>query len=513
MSFVSILNDVLGPVMRGPSSSHNAGAYRIASLARALLGERPTAARFAFDPEGSYAPTYVVCGVDLAFTSALLGIPLTDPGFFGAHARARSEGLAVEFETRPLERADHPNYVSMELEGCSGRRLEAAAASIGGGVIAYREVDGLPAPLDGKAWETLVRHRTEAAGRVEAALGPPASRETVGEVSLALWRSVEAPAERRLDALGETVGVERVYVSPPVFALQRGAPPFGSAVELLDYAEARGLGLGEAALAYESQVLGMAEEECLAEAARRLAVMRGSVEQGFAERELHLRYLQPSAAEMLRREAAGRLALGGPTARAAARALAATHVNNSMGVVCAAPTGGSAGTLPGVLVTLADDLGIAEETALRALLAAGAVGLILAIRGTFAAETAGCQVEIGAAGAMAAAAVVDAFGGSAREACDAAAIAFHSAMGLVCDPVGGGCEIPCHTRNALAASGAFTCADLILGGYANPIPLDETIDAVMAVGALMAPELRCTARGGIAIAPSALALVGRQSGE
>ena len=104
--------------------------------------------------------------------------------------------------------------------------------------------------------------------------------------------------------------------------------------------------------------------------------------------------------------------------------------------------------------------------------------MITAQRATFAAEVAGCQVEIGAAGAMAAAAVVDAMGGTARQAFDAAAVAFQNTMGSVCDLVQGMVEIPCHTRNAVAAANAFVCADLILGGYANPVPLDETVDAV-----------------------------------
>jgi len=146
----------------------------------------------------------------------------------------------------------------------------------------------------------------------------------------------------------------------------------------------------------------------------------------------------------------------------------------------------------------------------RGLFAAGAVGLVLATRATFAAEIAGCQVEIGAAGAMAAAAVVEVAGGTAQQAADAAAISFQNTMGSVCDLVQGIVEIPCHTRNAVAASSAFVCADLILGGYANPVPLDETIDAVYAVGRMLPGELRCTALVGIALAPSALSLERRR---
>jgi L-serine dehydratase len=186
--------------------------------------------------------------------------------------------------------------------------------------------------------------------------------------------------------------------------------------------------------------------------------------------------------------------------------MAVMHVNSSMGIVCAAPTGGAAGTLPGAVVTLAEEKGISRRKAALALLAAGAVGVVVANRATFAAEVAGCQVEIGAAGAMAAAAVVDAAGGTAQQATDAAAIAFQNTMGSVCDLVQGIVEIPCHTRNAVAASNAFVCADLILGGYVNAIDLDETIDAVYAVGKMLPPELRCTALGGLAVTPSALAM-------
>jgi L-serine dehydratase len=186
--------------------------------------------------------------------------------------------------------------------------------------------------------------------------------------------------------------------------------------------------------------------------------------------------------------------------------MAVMHVCNSRGVVCAAPTGGSAGVVPGVVVTLEEEKGVSREEAAMALLASATIGLIVAKRATFAAEMAGCQVEIGAAGAMAAAAVVEAVGGTARQAADAAAIALQNTMGSVCDPVQGACEVPCHTRNAVAASSAFVCADLILGGYRNPIPLDETIDASYAVGKALPSQLRCTAAGGLAVTPSALSM-------
>jgi L-serine dehydratase len=220
--------------------------------------------------------------------------------------------------------------------------------------------------------------------------------------------------------------------------------------------------------------------------------------------------LQPTASQIIQSANADAVAIGGIHTRAAARAMAVMHCCNSRGVVCAAPTGGSAGTVPGVVLSLAEERGLSREQVARALFAASAVGLIVARRATFAAELAGCQVEIGVSGAMAAAAVVEAVGGSARQAADAAAISLQNTMGSPCDPVAGTCEVPCHTRNAVAASSAFTCADLILGGYANPIPLDETIDASYEVGKALPSELRCTAKGGCAITPSALGLQRRR---
>jgi L-serine dehydratase len=457
MEFISILNDVLGPVMRGPSSSHTAGSYHIGRLVRSLLGEEPARASFTFDPHGSYAATYRQQGVDLALTAALLGWPITDARFAKALTLAPKLGLKIEFKVAPLVKPEHPNTVAIEVAARSGRTLRATARSIGGGMIEVIEIDGRPARLDGKS---------------EAVLKAGGATRTV----------------------------------PPLFFVRKGAPLFLSASQMVRQARRRRVSLGRIALAYEAQLLGLPEAEVLAEIGRRYDIMRDSVRRGLAGRGLAMKLLKPSAGRIFRAEAHKALPAGGFHTKAAARAMAALHVSNSGGIVCAAPTGGSAGVLPGVLVTLAEDGHLDAEGTALALLAAGAVGLIVARRATFAAEVAGCQVEIGVAGAMAATAVVEAAGGGAARAADAAAIALQNTMGSVCDLVQGLCEIPCHTRNAAAASNAFLCADLVLGGYDNPVPLDETIDASFSSGRMLPPELRCTAKGGLAITPSGLAL-------
>jgi L-serine dehydratase len=515
VSRVSILNDVLGPVMRGPSSSHTAGSYHIATIVKGLLGATPAAATFAFDPAGSYAQVYWQQGVDRAFATALMGWELTDDRFAASLDLAAQAGLEIRFDVRPLAKPEHPNTVEIRLRAADGRTLSATARSIGGGAVEVVDVEGWPVCLTGYTWEALVETSAADAGRVAAVLAAdgqlsaePSRTERGGRVLVDATRfaPLDAAARAALEALPATVTLRE---APPIAFVKRGRQLFQSAAEMLALAAAHGWSLGQAALAYEAELLGLSEQAVIDEVSRRFDIMRAAVNLGLDPDAPAMQLLAPSARAIFDADAAGRLPLGGLHTRAAARAMAVMHVNGAMGVVCAAPTGGSAGAVPGVVVTLAEERGLQRDAAAMSLLAASAIGVILAARATFAAEVAGCQVEIGAAGAMGAAAVVEAAGGRAAQAADAAAIAFQNSMGSVCDLVGGMVEIPCHTRNAVAASSAFVCADLVVGGYVNPIPLDETIDAVYAVGRMMPSELLCTSKGGLATTPSALRLVAR----
>ena len=513
----SIFNDVLGPVMRGPSSSHTAGAHRIARICRALIGEDVASAHCSFDRDGSYAPTYEALGVDKAFCAGLLGWDMADTRYESSVEESANLGIDIAFAVKSLPQADHPNYVEIDLVSRSGRALSIHAKSPGGGAIEITEVAGWSVRIDGKAWDVValapapVLDAVREAVRSAAPGGSERASEVRGDCAMLHWQSLQAVDAPALEASVADLEGVAVAVSEPLFFVPVGVPLFSSAADVLGLAKDRSCSLGELASAYEMALLDQTETEVLAEMQRRLDVMNRSVEEGLNPASVAMPLTDPCASAVLSAEREGRLALGGPQTRAAARALAVMHVCNSRGVVCAAPTGGSAGVLPGVLSVIEEDLGADEASILRALFAASAIGLILVTRGTFAAETAGCQVEIGVAGAMAAAAVVEAAGGSTRQAMDAASISLQNTMGSVCDPVGGGCEIPCHTRNAAAASSAFTMADLILGGYVNAIPLDEAIDASLEVGMALPPELRCTARGGIAITPSAKKLCERRS--
>lgn len=512
MKTISIFNHVLGPVMRGPSSSHTAGGFHIGSMARSILGRTPQRAILAFDPEGSYAATYEPQGADRGFAMGLMNRPLTDESFFTALQDAPGAGMDLEFQVRPLPGADHPNTTDLDLTSADGEKLHLVARSIGGGEVEITSVDGRAVLFNGSAYESLLEISAANADVARSLLNsddglleePVAARES-GVVRLRSRRATALPPKFR-DRLRALEAGARVWESTPVYFVQKGRPLFSSAAEMVQIAQDRGCSLGQVALAHEAQLLGISEADVMKEMLRRYDIMVQSVELGLDPDFTGLQLLPACAGAIFRAEAKGLLSVRSLHTRAAARALAVMHVDGAMGVVCAAPTGGSAGVIPGTMVTLVEERNLTREQIALALLAAGTIGMILAIRGTFAAEVAGCQVEIGASGAMAAAAIVDAVGGTAQQACDAGAICFQNTMGTVCDLLHGTVEIPCHTRNGAAAACAFVNADLVLGGYTNYIPLDETIDAVYAVGLSMPSELRCTSKGGLAVTPSALAL-------
>jgi len=508
MHAASILNNVIGPVMPGSSSSHTAGPYHIAKICRSFLGEQPAEITFTFEPGSSIAEVYHEQGSDLALVMGILDLPLTDARFKEILELYPAFGIKISFKTESFPEAAHPNSIKIEADMPDGTRFTAVGDSTGGGSLLFRYLNGWPVELTGDAYHVALEAESEASfGLIKhiSQFGNPTA-QTDGERSFFVVSTPLPPSAEKLDEIRKMPGVRTLYAAHPVFFALRGEQLFASGAEMITYAEKNGLTLGQAALRYESALLEMPEAALEEEMDRRLQVMIDAVALGLSEKSPTMFLLQNKARGIMQAEKAGKLALGGIHTRAAARAMAAMEVNSGQGIVCAAPTGGSAGVVPGVAVTMLEDLDIPRKDVVRALWAAGAVGWVLATRGTFAAEMCGCQVEIGAAGAMAAAAVVEMAGGNAQQAADAGAIMFQNAMGIVCDLVQAIVEIPCHTRNGSFASQAFICADMILGGYHNAVGIDDTVDAVYASGQMLPIELRCTSLGGMAVTPGALSI-------
>lgn len=264
-------------------------------------------------------------------------------------------------------------------------------------------------------------------------------------------------------------------------------------------------------LAQDCQDSGLNPGDIRAEMLRRIGEMRASIERG-------LRSDAKSITGMVGWNAKGLWAapdtLNAPLLkRVQAYAMAVNEENARMGRIVAAPTAGSAGTIPGALLGVADHLKISDERLVGPMILAAGIGKAISKRMYISGAAGGCQAEIGSSAAMAAGAIVELLGGSPRACVHAASLALMNTIGLVCDPVGGYVEVPCVSRNAFYAVHAVSAAQLALAELESFIPPDEVVGAMASVGRLMPAALRETAEGGLAQTPTGLAVTQRMEGK
>lgn len=267
----------------------------------------------------------------------------------------------------------------------------------------------------------------------------------------------------------------------------------------------------EAVLREEVEETGLAPEVILDKLRERLGVMRDSIGRGLASDA-------PSVAGMVGRNAKTLWEAPNPLQdpllkRVQAYAMAVNEENARMGRIVAAPTAGSAGTLPGALLGVADHLGIPDEALLMPMVLAAGVAKIINRQIYIAGASGGCQAEIGSSAAMAAAAVTELLGGSPEACAHAAALALQNTLGLVCDPVGGFVEVPCVMRNGFYAAHAVNAASMALAGIRSVIPPDEVILAMAGIGRLLPLELKETGLGGLADTPTGRRLAAQALGQ
>ena len=188
------------------------------------------------------------------------------------------------------------------------------------------------------------------------------------------------------------------------------------------------------------------------------------------------------------------------------QAISMAESNACMRRIVAAPTAGSCGVVPAVLLPLCEREHYTQHELLEALYVASGIGAVIAYRASISGAAGGCQAEIGTASAMAAGALVSLRGGTNEQIGHAVAMALKNLMGLVCDPMAGLVEMPCVKRNVVGAVNAISAADMALAGIESRIPVDEVIDAMGEVGRRMPVEFRETALGGLAATPTGKAV-------
>lgn len=504
----SIFNDVLGPVMRGPSSSHSAAANRIGRLARDLVQEPIRKVIVRYDPNGSLVTTHRDQGSDLGLYSGLLGWPPEDERLPTYEQALQNAGITIDLRYESYD-APHPNFYRLELIGESGQHYHLDAISTGGGMIELIAIDHIPLPGAGDLVLNLLWLDTK------PELPSHPGTETItwhpGENSSGILTLTSRQALPDLDDLATKLSATRVrtlHSVLPVLSRRDLTIPFETCAAMSNTAEFSTNSLADLAIAYEAERGGVSNEDVLKKMAELAAIMRDAITTGLAGTSYADRLLPSQSPGFTAAENEGRLIPADVNNRIIRYVTAIMEAKSSMNVIVAAPTAGSCGAMPGAVLAVADAINASPENTNRALLIAGLIGVFIARDATFAAEEGGCMAECGSGSAMAAAAIVFLAGGSNDQQLAAASMALQNNLGMICDPVANRVEAPCLGRNVMAATNALACANMALGDYQHLVPLDEVIQAMNKVAHMMPREHCCTALGGLSITPTSKRLAG-----
>ncbi|UOY93675.1 L-serine ammonia-lyase, iron-sulfur-dependent, subunit alpha [Ectobacillus sp. JY-23] len=281
---------------------------------------------------------------------------------------------------------------------------------------------------------------------------------------------------------------------------------FRNVAELVQLAEDAGIKIAEVMIQQEMRVTGLSREAVLEKMDRNLTVMEQAVERGLQGVQSVSGLTGGDAVLLQNYIKSGKALSGNLLLDAVSKAVATNEVNAAMGTICATPTAGSAGVVPGTLFAVKNKLNPTREQMIEFLFTAGAFGFVVANNASISGAAGGCQAEVGSASGMAAAAITEMAGGTPQQSAEAMAITLKNMLGLVCDPVAGLVEVPCVKRNAMGAANAMVAADMALAGVTSRIPCDEVIDAMYRIGQTMPVALRETAQGGLAATPTGRAL-------
>ena len=507
-----IFNDVIGPVMRGPSSSHTAASWRIAKICLELLGEPLKAAIVDFDKNGAWAPNYREQGTTLGIEGGLLGLEMTDDRMKHTEQLLLHQGISVNYEINSFK-TDHVNTVRLRLEGIHGNSVEVLAVSLGGGSFEIRKIDGFEVRINGGHYELLLIGAKDSMtveilnGLFTESLSITESIQ--GESALFNLKFSDGISPERLSQLEELSSWERKITVNPILPVAVGKSvglPFSTITSLLEYAQKENLDLGEIGLLYEKCQSGLSETEVVDRMKNVVGIIENSIKTGLAGTVYEDRILPQQSHLIQEAENKGKILHNSIINQIVANVSAIMESKSAMEVVVANPTAGSCGAVGGVLRAVAEDLNASDAQVVQAYFAAGVVGAYFAMGPGFSAEEHGCQVECGASSGMAAAGIVQLFGGTAKQAIGAASMAIQNMIGLVCDPIADRVEAPCLGKNISAAVNALTSATMARAGFNALIPLDEVIETVSSVSKQMPSCVKCTGKGGLAMTKTACRL-------
>ena len=505
-NYPSIFNDVIGPVMRGPSSSHCAASLRIGRLCLDFMDGDIKEAYIEFDPNGSLATTHKGQGSDMGLFGGFLGWEAYDerlPDYLQAIEMA---GIKTQIDIHPFG-ATHPNTYKITLKNSRETR-KLTAISTGGGMIQVIEIDGATVSMAGDFYETLVY--VKSAERVVKFLQQSSLFDDLqihsgsdNFIELKSSQFLAAGLCEELLQLDDVRFIKKLAPVLPVLSRKDLKVPFITAEEMLVYNEDKNLSLWELAMEYESVRGNISREAVFGKMRDIVVIMHNAIQLGLKGTTYSDRILGAQSINFSQEMKKKTLVEGDVLNNVILYTSAMMEVKSSMGVIVAAPTAGSCGALPGAVIGTATTLGLSQDEMVKAMLAAGMIGVFIAAHATFAAEVGGCMAECGSGSGMAAAGLVVMRNGTLNQALAAASMALQSSLGMICDMIADRVEAPCLNRNVMASTTSISCANMALSNYNQVIPIDQVIETMKKVGDAIPNTLRCTGLGGLAITNAA----------
>ncbi len=522
MSAPSIFNDVLGPVMRGPSSSHSAGALRIGRIALDLMQGRLKNALVEYDPNGSLVTTHKSQGSDMGLFGGFLGWNADDDRLVNYQHHLEQAGINVDVRYLSYG-ATHPNTYKLTLiNGEIAHQL--TGISTGGGMIEIVSIDETPVSLKGDSYVLVLyleNNVIDCGKQLVSQLTVKHSNLQVqlchGKSAFVMIESSQQIDTTLIDEICSYSSVSDYRLLKPVMPILNNPEinlPFSDATELLSYLkqENKLQSLSQVALDYEAARSGLNHEQLLAKMDNIRQIMTAGVATGLQGTKFTDRLLPAQSPGFRQKHLDGELLPSGMLNEMIMQVSAIMEAKSAMHTIVAAPTAGSCGAMAGAVLGAATVLGSNDEDICHALFVAGLIGVLVAKDATFAAEEAGCMAECGSGSGMAAAALVCLQHGTTEQSLAAASMALQNSFGMVCDPIANRVEAPCLGKNVMAASNAVSCANMALAGFDQVVPLDEVIVAMAKVGEAIPHELCCTALGGLSQTPTAQKLEKKLAG-
>jgi L-serine dehydratase len=505
-----IFNDVIGPVMRGPSSSHTAASWRIARVCLDILNEPLKKADIDFDENGAWAANYREQGTVMGINGGLLGLNIIDDKMKHTESLAKEIGVVIHYEINSFP-TKHTNTVRLTLKSRNGKKVQFVAASIGGGAFEIQQIDNFHVNIRGDYFEILIwiKNNIPIPEDIKTVFSQNAmlfQSSDKNSTLINLKSSKEIPLEIIKKLKKNSVFDEVILINPilPIVSGNESEFPFNTIGSLLEYAEKNKLDMGDVGLIYEKCQSGLSKKVLIKKMENIIVTIENSIKTGL-EGTVHKDRLLHQQSHLIKRaEKDVKILKNALINTIIAYVTAIMEAKSALEVIVANPTAGSCGTIGGALKGVAGELNSTSDELIKAYFASGIIGAYFAQGPGFSAEEYGCQVECGAASGMAAAGIVQLMGGSAKQAVSAASMAIQNMIGLICDPVADRVEVPCLGKNISAAMNALSSATMACSGFDAVIPLEEVIQTVVRVGKQMPECVKCTGKGGLSVTTTSI---------